>query len=128
MQIVSHGVDIVLCSRIEHLWRAHGEHFLNRVYTAGEQKYCLDNKVTVPRLSGRFAVKEAVMKCLGTGWRGGIEWTDIETLADPLGRPLCTLRGKTAELARTLGIGQVQVSISHAGEYALATALGLAPA
>ncbi|HMQ14907.1 MAG TPA: holo-ACP synthase [Phycisphaerae bacterium] len=125
MRIISHGVDIVQCSRIEQLWKGHGEHFLNRVYTPAEQRYCLDTKVTVQRLSGRFAVKEAVMKCLGTGWRGGIEWTDIETLADPLGRPLCTLRGKTAELARSLGIEQVQVSISHAGEYALATALGL---
>jgi holo-[acyl-carrier protein] synthase len=65
------------------------------------------------------------MKLLGTGWHGGVEWTDIETLPDPLGKPLVTLRGRTADLARTLGIEHVLVSISHSGEYALASAIGV---
>ena len=65
------------------------------------------------------------MKVLGTGWRGGIEWTDIEALPDPLGKPLVKLHGKTAAMAELLGIQQVLVSISHSGEYALASAIGV---
>lgn len=129
MPIVAHGVDLVHCPRIARLWSAHGKRFLARVYTEPEQAYCLDFREPAARLGGRFAAKEAVMKVLGTGWRGGVEWTDIETLPDPLGKPLVTLRGRTAELARSLGIDQILLSISHSGEYALASAIGIsAPA
>lgn len=126
MSIAAQGIDLVHCPRIARVWQAHGERFLARVYTRRERAYCLDCKDPVIRLSGRLAAKEAVMKLLGTGWRGGVEWTDIETLADPLGRPLVTLHGKTAELARALGIDHILLSISHSGEYALASALGVA--
>lgn len=121
-----HGVDLVHCPRIAAMWSAHGERFLRRIYTPAEREYCLACKDPLPRLAGRFAVKEAVFKLLGTGWRGGLEWTDIETLPDPLGRPLVALTGKTAELAAALGITHVLASISHAGEYALGSAFGLA--
>jgi holo-[acyl-carrier protein] synthase len=125
MPIVAHGVDLVHCPRIAHVWQEHRERFLRRVYTAREQGYCLDCKGPVIRLAGRFAAKEAVMKALGTGWHGGVEWTDIETLPDPLGKPLVTLHGRTAELARALGIAHLLVSISHSGDYALASAIGI---
>lgn len=125
MPIVAHGVDLVHCPRIARIWQEHGERFLKRVYTPAERAYCLDCRNPAIRLSGRFAVKEAVLKLLGTGWRGGVDWTDIETLPDPLGKPLVTLSGPTAELARTLGITEVLISISHSGEYACASAIGL---
>lgn len=126
MRIVAHGVDLVYCPRIARIWQAHGERFLQRVYTPAEQAHCREFRDPVARLAGRFAAKEAVMKVLGTGWRGGVEWTDIETLPDPLGKPLVTLHGATARLAAALGIAQVLISISHSGDYALASALGLA--
>ena len=125
MSIIAHGVDLVYCPRIARIWKEHNERFLKRVYTDSERAYCVDCRDPVIRLAGRFAAKEAVMKLLGTGWRGGVEWTDIETLPDPLGKPLVTLRGSTAALARTLGIDQVMISISHSGEYALASAIGI---
>ena len=125
MGIVAHGVDLVHCPRIARVWQQHAARFLRRIYTPTERAYCLDCKDPVIRLAGRFAAKEAVMKLLGTGWHGGVEWTDIETLPDPLGKPLVTLRGRTADLARTLGIEHVLVSISHSGEYALASAIGV---
>lgn len=125
MQVVSNGVDLVHCERIGRVWKAHGERFLARVYTEREQAYCLDCRDPVVRLSGRFAAKEAVMKVLGTGWQGGVEWTDIETLADPLGKPLVTLTGHTAELATRIGISHVLISISHSGDYAIASAIGV---
>lgn len=123
-RVLVHGVDLVHLPRIERIWREHGDHFLRRIYTAAEREYCLDGRVQVQRLAGRFAVKEAVMKALGTGWRGGIEWTDIETIADPLGKPVVSLHGQTAQAARDRGITHWLVSISHAGEYALASAIG----
>lgn len=128
MSVVAHGLDLIHAARIARVWQAHGERFLRRVYTAREQAHCLACKDPVPRLAGRFAVKEAVMKLLGTGWRAGVEWTDIETVADPLGKPLVVLHGQTAELARALGIVHVLVSISHSGEYAAASAIGIGAA
>jgi holo-[acyl-carrier protein] synthase len=123
--ILAHGVDLVHTPRIARMWHEHGELFLARIYTPAERTYCLEHRDSVPRLAGRFAAKEAVLKMLGTGWRGGLHWTDIETLPDPLGKPLVTLHGGCAKLAATLGITQVLLSISHAGEYALASAIGL---
>jgi holo-[acyl-carrier protein] synthase len=126
MQIVAHGVDLVHCPRIARIWDDHGDRFLNRVFTAAERDYCLEyERIALPRLCGRFAAKEAVMKVLGTGWRGGVEWTDIETLPDPLGKPLVNLHRKTAQLADSLGVEQILISISHAEDYAIASALGL---
>lgn len=125
MQIIAHGVDIVECARIERIWRDHQQTFLDRIYTPAEQDYCVNCKTPVVRLAGRFAAKEAVLKALGTGWRGGIEFRDIETLPDPLGKPLVMLHHKTALLARTLGIDHVLVSISHTGEYAVASAIAV---
>lgn len=125
MHVIAHGIDIVVCERIERIWHDHGQSFLDRIYTAAEQEYCLNCKTQVVRLAGRFAVKEAVLKALGTGWRGGIEFRDIETLPDPMGKPLVTLYRQTADLARTLGIQQMLISISHAGDYAVASAIAL---
>lgn len=125
MQVIAHGVDIVECARIERIWKKYAATFLDRIYTPAEQEYCVNCKTPGLRLAGRFAAKEAVLKALGTGWRGGIEFRDIETLPDPLGKPLVTLHRKTADLARTLGIDHVLVSISHAGEYAVASAIAV---
>ena len=123
MRIIAQGIDIVLCSRIEKIWKSHPDMFLSRIYTPAEQEYCLRHKKPVERLAGRWAAKEAVLKALGTGWRGGIEFSDIEALPDPLGKPLITLHNKTAELAQTLGITHVLISISHSGDYAVASAI-----
>lgn len=125
MAILAHGVDLVHCPRIERIWHDHGEAFLRRVFTPAERSYCLDFRSPVTRLSGRFAAKEAILKALGTGWRGGILWTDMEILPNSLGRPVCTLSGETRRLADSLGIAQMLVSISHAGEYAVAAAVGV---
>jgi holo-[acyl-carrier protein] synthase len=128
MQPVAHGVDIVRIERIERVWRDHGDHFLKRVFTQGEIDYCVPCKKPAARLAGRFAAKEAVLKALGTGWRGGIAWTDIEVLPDPLGRPLVTLHNHTAQLAARLGIRIFLLSISHDDQQAIASVIGLGTA
>ncbi len=119
-----HGVDLVHIPRIRRIWLAHGDHFLTRVFTPAERAYALGARQAEITLAGRFAVKEAVFKALGTGWRGGIEWTDVETLPDRLGRPCLTLHGKAAHRGELLNIRRWTISISHAGEYAMASAIG----
>ena len=124
--VVAHGVDLAEIARIERLWRVHGARFLDRVFTPREQQYCLDTKIAATRLAGRFAAKEAILKVLGTGWRGGIEWTHMEILPDALGAPLVALTGRTREIATERGISDILVSISHSGGFALGSAIGVA--
>ncbi len=124
MSIVGHGIDIVQTQRIAQMLSEHGQHFLDRVYTPLEQQYAQASpKRLVERLSGRFAAKEAVFKALGTGWRGGIAWTDVEVLPDPAGRPMVHLRGQCATVAKELGITAWQISISHIESHATASAI-----
>jgi holo-[acyl-carrier protein] synthase len=123
--ICHHGIDLVDCRRIEDLLRRHGERFLARVYTPAERQYCRRHVKQVERLAGRFAVKEAVMKMLGTGWQNGVTWTDIETTNDATGRPAVRLSNKTADLARAMGVEQISVSITHTADLAIASVVGL---
>ena len=125
MDVICHGIDLVDCNRIQELLTKHGQRFLNRVFTKTEQEYSQRHRFQVERLSGRFAVKEAVMKMLGTGWQSGIAWTDIEVVNDALGRPEVKLSGKVAAVAKELGIEQVSVSITHTSGLAVASAITL---
>jgi holo-[acyl-carrier protein] synthase len=126
MEIVAHGIDLVDCPRIEDMVKRHGERFLNRVFTAGEQAYAEANKNNIEKLAGRFAAKEAVLKLMGTGWQGKIAWTDIEVINNPAGQPEVTLDGEVKKLAKKLGIKHISVSITHTANFAIASAVALA--
>jgi holo-[acyl-carrier protein] synthase len=126
MPILGHGIDIVETSRIRKLIEHHGAHFLDRVFTPAEQAYCnASRKRALEHFAGRFAAKEAVLKVLGTGWRGGIAWTDVEIVKDPSGQPQINLTGETARIAKELGIAKWHVSISHIETHATASAIGM---
>ena len=126
MKIVAHGIDLVDCPRIEEMVQKHGRHFLDRVFTSAEQDQANGTKNRIERLAGRFAAKEAVLKLLGTGWRGKIAWTDIEVLNNHLGRPLVSLSGEVAVIAADMGVEQVSVSITHTANFVIASAVALA--
>jgi len=123
MAIVGHGVDIVEVSRIAGMIDRHGERFLERCFTPGERAYAELRKRSVEHLAGRFAAKEAVLKALGTGWRNGIAWTDVEVVLRPSGAPEVRLHGAAAEAARALGAASWWLSISHTESYAVASAV-----
>ena len=125
MTAIAHGIDLVDFGRIEQLMERHGERFLERVFTAREQADAAGVKNRIEKLAGRFAAKEAVMKLVGTGWRDGVAWTDIEVVNTPLGRPVVTLSGKVKELADTLNLGPVTLSITHTANFAMASAVAL---
>jgi holo-[acyl-carrier protein] synthase len=127
MSVIGHGIDLVEIDRIRHLHAEHGQHFLDRVFTPAEQQYCSQNpKRYFEHLAGRFAAKEAVLKVLGTGWRGGISWTDIDVTRDPAGRPGIQLTGESAKIAAQLGIKHWLLSITHVQTHAMASAIGTA--
>src|SRR5262245_14762796 len=92
MAILGIGTDIVECLRIAQLIARHGELFISRVYTDFEIEYCSARKTATQHYAGRWAAKEAVLKALGTGWRRGISWRDIEIRHDKLGAPTVLLR------------------------------------
>lgn len=125
MKIVAHGIDLVDRPRIEEMLKRHGERFLNRVFTAKEQAYAGANKDGIEKLAGRFAAKEAVLKLMGTGWRGKIAWTDIEVVNNPTGQPEVGLAGEVEKLADGLGIKHISVSITHTANFAIASAVAL---
>ncbi len=126
MNVIAHGVDFVEIKRISELVDRYGEDFLNRVFTPGEQTYSRGRKRELEHLAGRFAAKEAVLKVIGTGWRNGIAWTDVEVVNAPSGQPSIILAGRCAEIAAELGIEKVLISISHTDTHAMASAVGLA--
>ena len=125
MRVICHGIDLVDCTRIKQMLQKHGKRFRERVFTKLEREYCQSHRFSMERFSGRFAVKEAVLKMLGTGWQNGIAWTDIETTNDDLGRPGVSLSGEVARIANGLGIEQISVSITHTSGLAIASAIAL---
>lgn len=125
MPIIGHGIDIVETQRIADLVREHGKRFLDRCFTPGEQAYCAGNsKRQIEHLAGRFAGKEAVLKVLGTGWSGGIAWTDVEIVRAASGQPSVVLSGECQRIAEKLGIRKWHISISHVSTHATASAIG----
>ena len=125
MDIVGIGTDIVECVRIGQMIEKHGELFLERVFTARELRYCQDRKNATEHFAGRWAAKEAILKCLGTGWKNGISWTDVEVRNDFDGAPHVFLGGVAKEHAQALRISDILVTISHCRSYATAYALAV---
>ncbi len=114
------GVDIAEVDRVRAAIERRGEPFLRRIYTPAEAAYCDGFRNKYERYAGRFAAKEAAMKALGTGWRRGVRWTDIEVVREPSGRPTLELRGAAREIADALGVKRISISITHTVQQALA--------
>jgi holo-[acyl-carrier protein] synthase len=125
MIIVGIGTDIIECVRIAQMIEKHGELFLERVFTPREMRYCQGRKHATEHFAGRWAAKEAILKCLGTGWRKGICWTDMEIRNDPDGAPRVYLGGAAKEQAQKLQISDLWLTISHCRAYATAYALAV---
>jgi holo-[acyl-carrier protein] synthase len=124
MQVVAHGIDLVDIARIEAMLAEHGRRFAERCFTDRERRYAdRSPRQRAQRYAARFACKEAVLKALGTGWREGISWRDIEVSRAPSGRPGLVLTGRCLELAAELGIDGWHVSLSHTPLSAMASVI-----
>ena len=116
--IIGVGTDLIEIERVRKACEK--EAFLTRVYTQEERRQAGER---ISRLAGDFAVKEAVSKVLGTGFRGF--WpSDVEVLRDELGKPWVRLLGPAQKLAQERGIDRIHVSITNTEVYALAFAVG----
>jgi holo-[acyl-carrier protein] synthase len=119
------GVDLIEVERLRRGIARHGQRFCDRFFTAREQEQCGGRATS---LAGRFAVKEAVGKALGTGI-GDVGWKDIEILSDERGRPYLTLHATAKRLAAERGLRHWAISLSHTATHAIgfAVALGASP-
>ena len=124
MAILGIGTEIVECVRIAKMIEAHGEQFLERVYTSNEIGYCLRTANANQHFAKRWAAKEAAMKALRCRHQG-IRWTDIEIVVAVGEGPLVVLGGAAADWAEQKGIEKLHVSFgacrTHATAYVLAT-------
>ena len=118
--IIGLGLDIAEIDRIGAAIKRHGAAFLERIYTPSEVEYCESHKNRFERYAARFAAKEAAMKALGTGWRRGVRWRDIEVAREPSGKPTLRLEGVTREIAQQMGVKNIALTITHSGNLALA--------
>lgn len=126
MSIAGHGIDLVETARIAEMVERHGDHFLDRCFTAAERQYAESSvKRRDEHLAARFAAKEAVLKALGTGWRNGIAWTDVEVVRQPSGQPTVRLNGEAARIAAEMGIARWMLSLSHTDTHAMASAIAM---
>lgn len=126
MKIIAHGIDLVDFPRIGEMMERHGQRFRDRIFTKAEQEYAESNKNKMEKLAGRFAAKEAILKLMGTGWRGKIAWTDIEVINNAAGQPEVKLSGEVEKIAKKLEVGHISVSITHTANFAIASAVALA--
>jgi holo-[acyl-carrier protein] synthase len=122
----------VKSARIKDAVQKWDKRFLNRIFTPLEQEYAFAHKVPYLHLAGRFAVKEAVMKALGTGWSAGIRWTEIGVVnqaadgpkgsvqTSRTGRPRVEVTGNVKQMMDERGVKAIQVSISHDTDYSIA--------
>ena len=111
--IVGSGVDLCEVQRIKDAIARYGRRFVERIYTPREIAYAESKANLYERYAARFAAKEAGMKALGTGWRGGVRWRDFEVTNLPSGRPTLQFHGKAAEFAQKLGVENISLSMTH---------------
>jgi holo-[acyl-carrier protein] synthase len=113
------GTDIIETSRVEEKLRRTGG-LKNRVFTPREIAYCEAKAKSAQHFAARFAAKEAFLKAIGTGWRGGYRFVDIEILNNEQGKPELVVRGKVKDFCVENGITGFHVSLSHIKDLAKA--------
>lgn len=124
MAIVGLGLDLMQIERVQSFIERRGERGLARLFTPGERAYCDARASRFSSYTGRFAVKEAVMKLLGTGWARGVRWVDIEVVRQRGRAPTVVLHGETARIAERLGIARIHITITHDAGISAAVAVG----
>ena len=119
--IVGLGIDTTELDRIEKSYMRHKERFVNRILHPNEANALPKNPV--PYLAARFAVKEAAVKALGTGFTQGIQFQDIEVQSEPSGKPVLQLHNRAAEIADSLGASRYHISLTHGRDIASAVVI-----
>ncbi len=125
MNIMGHGVDLVEIAEIRRWIEDPSNPLIPRCFIREEVDEIGDGLDRVERLAGRFAAKEAVLKALGTGFGAGVAFSDViihRAAGEP---PQVRLTGGAAKAASELGVIEWQLSISHTGTTAMASAIAI---
>ncbi len=117
--IIGGGIDVVEIARVERALARRGERLRTRVYTPREIADCARRGRSGAHFALRFAVKEAGMKAIGTGWRRGVAWRDFETRETPLGLTV-EIHGCALSIARERGFARAWVGASYTRTHAFA--------
>ena len=117
--VVGVGIDLVDIARFERS----KPRLREKLFTPAEARYCVLQRNPSLHFAARFAAKEAVLKALGTGWSGGIAWTDVEIVREAHGAADVKLKGKAAARAKKLKIKGWRVSLTHTSTTAAAVAV-----
>ncbi|MGD8539594.1 MAG: holo-ACP synthase [Candidatus Aminicenantes bacterium] len=116
--IIGIGTDIIEVKRIERLLEKQ-KRFKERIFTPDEIEYCEHKTNSAQNYAARFAVKEAFLKAIGTGWREGVTFKEIEVVNNEKGKPELFLSGKAKTISEEMGATNIQVSISHLKDLAI---------
>ncbi|MGB9836841.1 MAG: holo-ACP synthase [Candidatus Saccharicenans sp.] len=113
------GVDLIEVDRVEEkLKRTPG--LKEKLFTSLEIAYCESKHSPALHYAARFAAKEAFMKALGTGWSGGVKFSEVEIRNLETGQPVLELFGRAKEIFESKGLSRAHVSLSHLKTYAVA--------
>jgi holo-[acyl-carrier protein] synthase len=125
MKVFGIGIDVVEVDRIASAIERHGEAFLAKLFTPSEREYCESRKRPALHYAARFAAKEAVSKTFRTGIGGNAGLLEMEVVNDESGAPRILLSGAAEAFARKHQITEIQISLTHARDYAAANAIAL---
>lgn len=125
MDIVGLGTQILECARVRKLIDRHGEVFLQQVYTAREIRHCNSRSQSTEHFTAVWAAKEAVFRSLGTTWKRGMNWNDVEIICDSASGPRVLVSGATGELLAIRHVADLILTMAHCRSFATATALAL---
>lgn len=123
MAILGIGTDIVEIERIEAVVGRSGDRFARRILSEAEWAQFQAHRQPIRFLAKRFAVKEAAAKAFGTGIRNGLAFAQFEVVNDALGKPGLKLYLQAAELAISLGVARMHVTLADERRYACATVI-----
>jgi holo-[acyl-carrier protein] synthase len=125
MEIAGLGTQVVDCLKVRKLIEKHAEAFLDQVYTAREQAFCRERTHATEHYAALWAAKEAAFRSLGTTWRKGVAWTEVEVNCDNPVEPTVVVTGATRGLMESRGVRTVLLTMAHCRAFATATAIAV---
>ena len=118
------GSDLIDIRRIENTLSKFGDRFKKRIFTENEIKQCERRKESAACYAKRFAAKEAAAKALGTGFRNGVFWRDLEVTNLPSGKPTITFHGNSQlQLKKIAKDKEPDISLTITDEFPYAQAI-----
>lgn len=119
--VIGIGIDIIEIDRIKESVDEYGDHFLKKVYTPNEIKYCLSKKNKYQHLAARFAAKEAIYKAVSSNWDSELGWQDMEIINAPNGMPEVKFKGNLEKFLSNEK--SLKISMSHSRDYVACVAI-----